>query len=260
MTHPASAHTRGRARLGILVPFTNSNLEPDMIMLAPDGVGCHSARLGGYDADEIPDDKQMATLGASDLDEPLRLIAGVRPDVVLYGCTSATLTHGRAFDQKLTETIRERIGVPTVTAAGSLVDAMKIMGISRIGFSSPYVGAINDMAVDFFADAGVETVSRADVGRDLGNYGQGALTPDEVYDLARKADSADAQVIVLSCTDMRSVETVERLEADLGKPVLTSNQAMMYAALSALGIDHTEVSCGRLFAMRPQAENAAIII
>lgn len=242
---------RGRARLGILVPFTNSNLEPDMMALAPEGVSCHSARLGGYDVDAIPDDEQMASMGAADLDEPLRLIAGVRPDVVFYGCTSATLTHGRAFDQELSDRIKSTIGVPTVTAAGSLVNAMQVMDVTRIGFSSPYVGAINDMAVDFFAEAGIETVSRADIGRDLGNYGQGDLTPDEVYDLARKADSPEADAIVLSCTDMRSVETVERLEADLGKPVITSNQAMMYAALSALGIDHSEVQCGRLFTARP---------
>ncbi len=238
---------RGRARLGILVPYTNSNLEPDMTLLAPRGVSCHFARLGGYDIEKIPDDKQMAGLGAADLDEPLRLIGGMRPDVVLYGCTSATLTHGRAFDTELSATIRERIGVPSVTAAGALVAAMHILGISRVGFSSPYVGAINDLAVAFFADAGVETVSRADIGRELGNYGQGELTPDEVRALALKADSPEAEAIVLSCTDMRSVEAIARLEDDLGKPVISSNQAMMYQALVAAGIDPSDVQCGQLF-------------
>jgi len=92
---------RGRARIGVLVPFTNTNLEPDMVRLCPSGCTLHFARLGGYDADEIPDAAQMAGLGAADLDEPLRLIAGVRPDVILDGCTSATLTHGPAFDRDL---------------------------------------------------------------------------------------------------------------------------------------------------------------
>jgi len=64
-------HSRGRKRFGILVPFTNTNFEPDMVLLRPDGVSLHFARIGGYDQDEIPDADQMHGLGAADLDEPL---------------------------------------------------------------------------------------------------------------------------------------------------------------------------------------------
>ena len=64
-------NSRGRARFGILVPFTNKNLEPDMALLQPEGVSMHFARMGGYDADEIPDEAQMQGLGAADLEEPL---------------------------------------------------------------------------------------------------------------------------------------------------------------------------------------------
>ena len=98
--------SRGRARIGVLVPFTNTNLEPDAMLLRPDGVSLHFARLGGYDQDEIPDADQMHGLGASDLEEPLHLLQGVRPDVILYGCTSATLTHGVAFDRTLAQNIK----------------------------------------------------------------------------------------------------------------------------------------------------------
>ena len=60
--------SRGRARIGVLVPFTNINLEADFAMLRPPGVSFHFARLGGYDADAIPDDGQMAALGTASLD------------------------------------------------------------------------------------------------------------------------------------------------------------------------------------------------
>ena len=245
--------TRGVARFGILVPFTNVNLEADMALLRPDGVSMHFARLGGYDVDEVPDEKQMAGLGASDLDEPLRLIGGVRPHIVLYGCTSATLTHGPGFDRKLAADIETRLGVPTVTAGGALIHAMRTLGATNVGFSSPYVGAINDQAVDFFAQNGVRTVARADIGRALGNYGQGELTPEQVFDLAVRADHPDAQAIVLSCTDMRSVEAIARIEAAIGKPVITSNQAMLFQAMELLGLDMSRVRCGHLF----QASRAA---
>ena len=87
----------------------------------------------------------------------------------------------------------------------------------------------------------------ADIGRPLGNYGQGELTPDEVYELALLADHPDAQAIVLSCTDMRSVEAIERIEAALGKPVVTSNQAMIFALMKALELPRHANLPGRLF-------------
>jgi maleate isomerase/arylmalonate decarboxylase len=244
---------RGRARIGVLVPYTNTNLEADLVMLRPSGVSLHVARLGGYDVDAVPDDEQMAGLGAASLDEPLRLIAGVRPDVILYGCTSATLTHGLTFDRDLAARIRTRTGASTVTAAGALVHALKTLGTARIGFASPYVGVINERAVAFLSQAGIETLACADIGRDLDNYGQGQLTPDQVFELGTRADHREAEAIVLSCTDLRGVEVIDRLEAALGKPVVSSNQAMLFAALQDLEIGTDEVDCGYLFRSRTRA-------
>lgn len=248
--------SRGRARIGVLVPFTNTNLEPDLAMVRPLGVSFHFARMGGYDIDEVPDAGQMAGMGEASLDEPLRLLAGARPDVVLYGCTSATLTHGPAFDRDLTGRIEAQFGASTVTAAGALVNALGVLGINRIGFASPYVSEINDLAISFLESAGVEAVSRADVGVALDNVTQGELSPDEVFELGRRADSAEAEAIVLSCTDMRSIEVIERLEAALGKPVVSSNQAMLFAACQSLGIDSELAGCGRLSRLAPRASVA----
>ena len=244
MTH---RQTRGRARIGVLVPFTNTNLEPDLALLCPPGVSVHVARLGGYDRDEIPDADQMAGLGASDLDEPLKLLQGVRPDVILYGCTSATLTHGPAFDHDLAARIRADSGAATVTAAGALVHALRALGASRIGFVSPYVPQINDAAVAFLADCGVRTVQRAEVEDTLDNYGQGEMTPDKVLALGLRADHPQAEAIVLSCTDMRSVEVISRLETALGKPVITSNQAMIFQLVQALKLPVGPQMPGMLF-------------
>ncbi len=239
--------SRGTARIGVLVPFTNSNLEPDMDLMRPEGVSIHFARMAGYDEDEVPDESQMADMGASDLDGPLRMIQAVRPDAILYGCTSATLTNGPEFDRALAQQITDQSGAKTVTAAGALVNAIRALGVDKIGFASPYVQAINDEAVGFLATEGIETVSRGEVDTRLGNEGQGALTPDEVYELGQRADSAGAQAVVLSCTDMRSVEVIERLEQDLGKPVVTSNQAMMFQTLQALGLTNARKGYGQLF-------------
>ncbi len=238
---------RGGVRIGVLVPFTNTNLEPDMVLLSPPGAIVHVARMGGYDVDEIPGSEQMSGLGAAPLDEPLRLLAGARPDVVLYGCTSATLTHGPAFDRDLAAKIKALAGARSITAAGALVAAIKALGLKKVGFASPYLGEINEQAMAFLSHERIETLRCADIGRALGNYGQGELTPDEVFELALRADHPEAQGIVLSCTDMRSVEVVERLEAGLGKPVLTSNQAMVFCLMRALGLPRHASAVGHLF-------------
>ena len=227
-------NSRGRARFGILVPFTNSNLEPDMALLRPDGVSMHFARMGGYDADEIPDEAQMQGLGAADLEEPLALLSGVKPDVILYGCTSATLTHGPEFDRALTAKIKQDSGAQTVTAAGSLVQALQAIEAKTIGFASPYVPNINDMAIDFLERSGIKTIARSEVQETLDNDGQGGLTPDRVYELGCGAEHKKADAIVLSCTDMRSVEVIDALEERLEKPVVTSNQAMLFTCLQKL--------------------------
>lgn len=243
MTH----ESRTRAKIGVLVPFTNTNLEADMMLMRCPDTTVHFQRMGGYDVDEIPGSEQMAGLGASDISHDLRMISGVRPDVVLYGCTSATLTHGPSFDADLAAQIKAGSGAISLTAAGSLVAGIRAIGATKVGFSSPYLGEINTQALAFLAANGIETIRCADVGRELGNYGQGELTPQEVFDLACQADHPEAQAIVLSCTDMRAVEAVERIEARLGKPVVTSNQAMMFRLMQALGLPRHAALPGRLF-------------
>lgn len=239
--------SRGIARIGAFVPFTNVNLEADMAMMRPPGASMHFTRLGGYDIDEVPDAGQMSGLAQSDMDEAIRLLAGSKPDVVLYGCTSATLALGSAFDQSLSAKIKQKSGAPCITAAGALVNALNTLNVSNIAFASPYVAALNDDAVHFLASQGFNTVSRFDYPHDLGNYGQGELTPDQIVEFAMQANSPTAQAIVLSCTDLRAAETIELLEAQTDKPVITSNQALMFGAMQALELTDSVDGFGRLF-------------
>jgi len=101
--------------------------------------------------------------------------------------------------------------------------------------------------VEFLASEGIETIARADIGRNLGNYGQGELTPDEVVELALKVNNPSVDVIVLSCTDMRSVEAISRIESLTGKPVVTSNQAMIFNLCKALSLPRPNAAPGMLF-------------
>ena len=216
--------SRGLARIGVFVPFTNVNLEADMAMMCPAGVTMHYTRLGGYDIDAVPDASQMAGLAQADMDDAIQLLAGAKPDVVLYGCTSATLALGPAFDTSLTEKIKNKSGAICITAA-----------------------TLNDDAIDFLTTQGFNTLSRYDHPIDLGNYGQGELQPEEILEFALTANHPDAEAIVLSCTDLRAAEAIQQLEKATGKPVITSNQAMLFSALQALQINLEIQGYGTLF-------------
>ena len=218
-----------------------------MAMMCPAGVSMHFTRLGGYDIDEVPDAQQMSGLAKSDIDEAIRLLAGARPDVVLYGCTSATLALGPSFDQELAAKIKQKSGATCITAAGALVNALSTIGVTKIAFASPYVAKLNDSAINFLSSQGFNTVSRFDYPTDLGNYGQGELLPDQIVEFALQADSPQAQAIVLSCTDLRGAEVIETIEAQAGKPVVTSNQAMLFASMQTLAVRELDDGFGRLF-------------
>ena len=238
---------RSGAKIGVLVPFTNVNLEPDMQLLCPEGCTVHFERLGGYDVDKIPGAEQMSGLGSSNLDDTLRLISGVRPKAILYGCTSATLTHGVEFDRSLADNIANTCGSISITAAGALVNALTTLGATQIGFSSPYIGEVNRLAIEFLASESITTVSQFEIETELDNYGQGELKPEEVFELAIKADQPDVEAIVLSCTDMRSVEAIADIEQATGKPVVTSNQAMIFELCQKLKLPKPNYAAGRLF-------------
>ena len=234
--------------MGIIVPASNTNLEPDCAVLLPSRVTAHFTRLGGYDVEAIPDSAAMRDLAMASVDDPLDLLTAARVNVVGYACASATLSCGWVFDARLRADMEARAGVPVVTAAGAMVEAISALGASRIGFTSPYVGELNRKAAAFFGDAGIQVVKRADFGTALTSVEQGRLTPGDAFELGLAADHADADAIVIGCTDFRAVEAIGALERELGKPVVTSNQSLIFACLARIGVDTDGIiRGGRLF-------------
>jgi maleate cis-trans isomerase len=237
-----------RQRIGLIVPSSNTNAEPDCLMLMPTGVTLHATRSGGYDVNAIPDSGEMRRFVRQSLDLHLQLLMDARVDVIAYGCTSATLADGPAFDQEFCAEISAKSGCPAVTTAGALIEAMTSLGLERVAFTSPYVKTLADEAVDFIHQCGIEVVHQVGFDTDLNSLQQNALSPKDAYDMALKADHADAQGIVISCTDYRALEALPAIEEALGKPVVTSNQALMYACLQRLGAEGDLAAVGgRLF-------------
>lgn len=238
---------RGRGRIGAMVPSTNRNLEPDFFLLAPPGVSVHFVRMPEPNSDELPTSAVLQRYAHLPLNGPVEMLVAATVEVIAYGCTSATLSGSPEFDAKLSAEIEAISALPTITAARALLEAIAALGVSKVAFGSPYVRELHQRGIKFLSDSGLDVISAADPGRDLGNYEQ-EMNPSAVYDLGRRADHPQAQALVLSCTEMRSVEAIEALERDLDKPVVTSNQALMFACLNRIGVNPAGIGVGgRLF-------------
>lgn len=156
---------------------------------------------------------------------------------MFYGCTSTTLTQGPAFDRDCYARIDSRAGVPAITAAGALVALLERLDVARFAFTSPYVASLNDLAIAFIEDFGMRCARRLDAPMPMRNEDVAAATPDEIAARALEADCAEADAIVVSCTDYRATEAIEAIERQAGKPVVTSNQALLLLGLERLAID-----------------------
>ena len=108
------------------------------------------------------------------------------------------------------------------------------LGIKSVAVVTPYLDSINVRLADFLVAAGFEVASMA--GQQLvANLDIGDQTPDQIMDFARHNLAREADGYFLSCTNWQAMDVVEELEGELGKPVITSNQATAWAALRAVG-------------------------
>ena len=87
---------RRQRRIGIIVPASNTNAEPDCLALSPPGLTLHVTRSGGYDVDAIPDSDEMRRFVRQQLDDQLQVLRDARVELLAYACTSASVAEVQA--------------------------------------------------------------------------------------------------------------------------------------------------------------------
>lgn len=225
-----------KKKLGIIVPSWNTVMEYECQRLAPEGVSVHFTRIAHTNDDE-------ATLLHMIHEVPAlaELLAHAKLDAICFGCTGGSFVRP-TMDREITDVIEKKTGIPATTTATALVEAMREMNVSRVAIASPYPKWLNERLVAFLAGKGIEVVRE----RGLDTECPAFLPPERSMALAREVDCPDADGIFISCTNFRSLEGVEALEAELGKPVLTSNTTTMWHTLRKAGFDEPAVHGGSL--------------
>jgi maleate cis-trans isomerase len=80
----------------------------------------------------------------------------------------------------------------------------------------------------------------------LDMFDHAKILPEEIYRKVKEITTPDADAVFIACTQLRSLEVVDMLERDLGKPVYTAVQASAWQAYEAMGVDPKIMNCGRL--------------
>ncbi|USS40046.1 aspartate/glutamate racemase family protein [Thermococcus aggregans] len=217
-----------RCKLGVLVPSSNITMEYELYKMAPDGVSIHFSRIPQTEDTE----EQLAAM-IDYVPQAAELLAHARVDAIAFGCTSGSFIKGVGYDKQIIESIQQNTGIPATTTTTAVLEALDLMGLKKISVGAPYTDPIMQKLKKLLEENGFKITKIKGLGL---LKGEGDLPIDETYKLVREIDTPESDGIFISCTDFKTVEILELLEEDLGKPVVSSNQATMWKLLRLSGL------------------------
>ena len=235
-----------RAKLGLIVPPTNTVNEAEWSRMVPEGVTFHTHRMPLH-ADTDSTAGREALL--RDLDAAVGMLAQSGADAIAYACTAGSMITPAA---SLPQTLSKRTGQNCVTTSASIVDALRALGVRRLSVATPYHDALNAHETHFLQDHGFEVLRL--IGLGIGSNGPSdfpriARTPLEtVAAHVRSAFVPGSDAMLVTCTDFPTLPILAALEKELGVPVVSSNQATFWSMLRAARIEDRFEHFGRLLA------------
>ena len=229
-----------RLRLGMLLPSSNQVAEPELPSMLPEGVAVHTTRLrlvGGGPTELLKMTEKI--------EDAAELVSHAGADLIVFHCTAVS-TYDAEMEKRIGERIRKATGKPSIATSEALTAAFHALDARRIVLLSPYKEDVNLREVDYFAHNQIEVIKQKGLALDGGNA-FAAVEPGAWYRMTMENRDPRADAYFLSCTTIRSTPIIAALERDLGKPVVTSNQAMAWHALRTGGVRDKVDGFGQLF-------------
>ena len=229
-----------RAKIGFIVLAMEQTIEEDVFHLAPPGVGIHISRVRMANAVTA---ETLEAVGRELAGAAALILPDEKLDVACYACTSGSMVLGEA---KVVEEINK--GAPGARATSlitSVLNALHAFRVRRIVVGTPYIDELNQMEKEYMEAKGFEILDIQGLGI-THDADMVKVAPDYIVEFAREIDRPDAEAVFLSCGALRSLDVVEEIEQRVGKPVVVSNQAMIWETLRLAGIEDRIEGYGRL--------------
>jgi maleate cis-trans isomerase len=228
---------------GVLIPFTNTTVEMECRLL-PATYQAHVGRLMSSGADSFSPSRD------EDIDHQARLLGTARVEMVILAQTSASL-HAEDYDDVVTK--RAGAGVPAITSAQAVGRAVRALGARRVAIVSPYSDAVNERAARYFKTKhGLDTIALEGF-RATDAYAIGQLGPQHARDAFARIDRPEIEVFVVPGGNFPTMPSIAAWEQEFKKPVVTTNQASIWAMLHAFNSAERLPAFGRLLAEPPVA-------
>jgi maleate isomerase len=224
-------------RYGWIVPSWNTVTEYEVGRLTPTTISEHFARIAHTEDTEAAFENM-----AREAPNAATLLAHASVDAICYACTSGSFYRGYDYDRQFARDLAATAGRPVVTMADSLVQASRHLGFKRIAVAAPYEPWLMERLVSFLEEAGFEVLRSAG----LGHQANVLYEPGKALELARDAWHPDADGLVMSCGNFRTLEAIDDIERTLGRPIVTSVQASIWSLFQATGVQETRSDAGAL--------------
>jgi maleate isomerase len=233
-----------RTRIGFLVPPGNPTVEPEMAQLTPPGVSLHFTRMsaegpaGTHTGQEERNRSQVESIPGC-----VRLLAMVAPRVIVMAHTATSYTLGQAREAELVAEMEAISNAHFITAFGSVLASLQHLGVRRIGYATPYSAEMTARGKRHLENCGIDVVKSGHLENVRNIYEESS---ERAYAIARQVDHPEAEAIFLSGVGMPTLDALQPLEDDTGKPVISAASAMMWHALRTAGVHHRPSGFGRL--------------
>ncbi|WP_419908218.1 Asp/Glu racemase [Hoeflea sp.] len=237
-----------RMKFGVVVPSTNTSVQPEVDAMRPVGVTNHVSRIH---IPNIPvtndDDFNKLIEGIRDAtDEAIDRVVTCGPGHVILGMAAETFWEGLEGAAKLQKNMEDRAGVPVTMASDAYVEALKAYGdIKKIAVFTPYMPVADKRVQDFFNECGYEVAAftslRCESPQLIAHVSEATLR-----DTVQEIDGPDIDAIVQVGTNLAFARVAAMAEFWLGKPVIAVSTATYWLALRRAGITDRVAGFGRL--------------
>ncbi len=226
-----------RRTFGVLIPSTNTSVQPEFDDMRPAGVTNHISRIR---IPNIPlannaDFDRLIELIAAAQDEAVESVMSCEPDHLVLGISAETFWNGLQASRDLKAHLVKLTGLPVSMGSEACGAALDLFGAKRIAVVTPYQPVGDENVVRFFSEAGY-TVKRIKGLRCASPVKIAHVTEDELAAALRELDGDDVDALVQVGTNLAMARLAASAERWLRKPVIAINTAIYWHALRSAGI------------------------